>query len=195
MQRFIAWQVLAALLLVGSLTGCARTVVRKVVRGDEQGVRFYRPKPYLKITPSSNRADMVTIDVAYLPDFSEEYAARPITGLGTNETEIQLNENGTLKSYNSKTDAKFDENLEAIASLLKRSLPQPQLGNMRTRFRRTTTMSGWRYGHTAYLWGYTRPLSREGPMVASDSMDGGMWDSPLRSVPLPSEWTRLSKLQ
>lgn len=106
------------LLLSLALPGCARTVVTKVTRGNEQGVRFYRPKPYLKIM-STSKADVVSLDIAYLPDFSEEYAARPLTGLGMNETEIQLNENGTLKSFNSSTDAKVAENLEAIASLFK----------------------------------------------------------------------------
>ena len=99
-------------------SGCARTTVRKVTRGDEQGVRFYRPKPYLKISPTG-KEHVVTVEIEYLPDFSEEYVVRPITGLGSNETSVELNANGTLAAMNSKTDAKVAENIEAVASLIK----------------------------------------------------------------------------
>lgn len=104
------------------LPGCAETRVRPVVKGNEKGVRFYRPKPYIKLASVAEKPDLVTITIEYLPDFSEEYTIRAMTGIGTNDTEIKLRENGTLESLHSNTDAKFADNVNAIANLVK-SLP------------------------------------------------------------------------
>jgi hypothetical protein len=93
----------------------------------DRGVRYYRPKPFLLITPLINKAGepvtgFVSIEQVVMPDFSEEYSIHVRTGLGTNDTEIKLTDGWRLDAINVNLDSQFDENAEAIASLV-RSIP------------------------------------------------------------------------
>ncbi len=117
MRKFVVCVTLIALI------GCARTSVKKVTSDDQQGVRYYRPKPYLLIAPDPDK-DKVLIKIEHLPDFSEEYAIRVRAGTGTNDTSIQLNDNGTLKQLDVNVDSKFNENVTALTEAFK-ALPKP----------------------------------------------------------------------
>ncbi len=126
MVRFIA----LALAILAAQPGCTpRTIVRKNPSACDTGIRYYRPKPWLLVTPvekvveaSKERTvfpgpDFVNIELQYLPDFSEEYSIDVRTGLGTNNTEIKLENGWNLVSIGQELDSNFDENVEAIASL------------------------------------------------------------------------------
>lgn len=90
----------------------------------DQGVRYYRPKPYLIIRPMIDKQGVpvsgyVTMDQSIMPDFSEEYSIHVRTGLGTNDTNITLSEGWNLTGLNVQLDSQFDENLKAVAEVMK----------------------------------------------------------------------------
>src|SRR5215207_8289449 len=74
--------VLAPLCVVGAL-GCASTTVTQNPGPHDNGVRYYRPKPYLMLTPADvvkegtvvgSGAQTVKMSITYLPDYNEEYS-------------------------------------------------------------------------------------------------------------------------
>jgi len=112
------------LLLPLVLTGCLpRTTVHKNPGPHDLGVRYYRPKPYLFIRPMTDRdgrpvAGYVNLEQRTLPDYSEEYSIHVRSGLGTNDTEIQLEDGWKLTALNISVDSQFDESLRAMADVI-----------------------------------------------------------------------------
>lgn len=127
----------------GLALGCMPRVMVKPNPGPHaRGIRYYRPKPYLLITPFTQETtttkkpgnssssetstsvtsvsdEYVTIKLEYLPDFSEEYAVDVRSGFGTNETQITLENGWNLTAINQKLDSKTAENINAVANLIK----------------------------------------------------------------------------
>ena len=74
--------IIAAVALVGVTTGCStmRPSSIQVVKDPDprsDGIRFYRPKPYLLITPADPTGRMVSMKLDYLPDYGEgEYLVK-----------------------------------------------------------------------------------------------------------------------
>lgn len=64
-------------LTLGLAVGCSSVTVVKNPDESDLGIRYYRPKPYLLVTPADATGRMVNIKLQYLPDFSEEYSIRP----------------------------------------------------------------------------------------------------------------------
>lgn len=120
-------------LLIGTLqvgvTGCTpKVLVRKNPDDLDRGIRYYRPKPYLKIEPaeiavskteSQIAPGLVRISLVYLPDFSEEYSISVRSGLGVADVGIQLEDGWNLTEISQQLDSQTDENVEAIGSVLK----------------------------------------------------------------------------
>ncbi|MFO0914890.1 MAG: hypothetical protein U0795_18165 [Pirellulales bacterium] len=128
-------------LVLFAVVGCTpRVMVRPNPGPETPGIRYYRPKPYLLITPlvvERSKKDsaaitpfladeFVTIELQYLPDFAEEYAIDIRAGLGTNKTEVTLKDGWNLTGLTTDLDAQADENIEAMAGLIRSigSLPQ-----------------------------------------------------------------------
>lgn len=130
MSRKIVWCMLVLVVAVGCTP---RVKVRKNPSQHDTGVRYYRPKPYLLVTPSgetklddkgkpssvSPSDQFVSIEVRYLPDFSEEYSINVTPGLGSANVKIELADGWNLTSLNQELDTQFDENVKAIAELTK----------------------------------------------------------------------------
>ncbi len=118
-------QCLLRLAMLALLAGCLpSTKVYKDPGENDRGVRFYRPKPYLLVKPMVNRAGdpvdgYVSIETVMLPDFGEEYSIHVRSGLGTNDTKITLADGWRLDGLNVDLDSSTDENLEAMADLVK----------------------------------------------------------------------------
>lgn len=131
-------QRLAVLIAALMLSACAPKV--SVVRNPnecDKGIRYYRPKPYLLVTPAGTTKtttkegqktttieagqtdEFVQIELQYLPDFSEEYAINVEPGLGTANVKVELEDGWNLTSINQDLDTKFAENVEALANLAK----------------------------------------------------------------------------
>jgi hypothetical protein len=121
-------------LLLVMIAGCnpGVRVVKNPGDGDE-GIRYYRPKPYLFLAPSgSTKLDdkgkptevspsdqFVSIELRYLPDFTEEYSINVTPGLGTATVNIGLQDGWNLTSINQTLDSNFDDNVKAVAELTK----------------------------------------------------------------------------
>lgn len=59
------------------LGGCSSVNVVKNPSPSDNGIRFYRPKPYLLVTPADPTGRMVKLEVLQLPDYCEEYSIHP----------------------------------------------------------------------------------------------------------------------
>lgn len=110
-------------------TGCTpKIVVRKNPDDLDRGIRYYRPKPYLKIEPaeiaiskteSQIAPGLVRISLVYLPDFSEEYSISVRSGCGIADVGIKLEDGWNLTEISQELDSQTDENVEAIGNVLK----------------------------------------------------------------------------
>lgn len=113
--------------------GCnPRTVIRKDPGPHDKGVRFYRPKPYLLLSPLEEKdvagnitasREKVKITLEWLPDFSEEYSIDVRPGLGSNNTSISLEHGWNLTQLNVTIDSQVDENLSAVGGLVGAAAP------------------------------------------------------------------------
>ncbi|TWU10708.1 hypothetical protein [Allorhodopirellula heiligendammensis] len=111
-----------------SIAGCTpKVIVRKNPDDCDRGIRYYRPKPYLKIEPAeiaisktetSIAPGMVRISLVYLPDFSEEYSISVRSGCGIADVGIKLEDGWNLTEISQELDSQTDENVEAIGSVL-----------------------------------------------------------------------------
>jgi hypothetical protein len=122
---FMVWSLLGLGLLS---SGCApRVIVRANPTASDRGIRYYRPKPYLKVEPAEVALEknqttivpgVVRISLAYLPDFSEEYAIDVRSGLGIANVGIKLEDGWNLTEISQELDSQTDENVRAMASML-----------------------------------------------------------------------------
>lgn len=114
--------------LVSTSGGCMpRVLVRPHPSPTDKGIRYYRPKPYLKVEPAEVAIDksrseivpgLVRVSLAYLPDFSEEYAIDVRPGFGIANVDIKLEDGWNLTEIGQELDSQTDENLEAVGSIL-----------------------------------------------------------------------------
>jgi len=98
---------------------CASTTVKKDPGQHDRGIRYYRPKPYLLLTPTSGAGDdQVSISLQYLPDYSEEYSIHIRAGIGKNKTNVKLENGWNLTGLDADIDSQTDENLTAMAKMV-----------------------------------------------------------------------------
>lgn len=119
----------AAASILFAIVGCApRIRVTANPTAETNGIRYYRPKPYLKIVPAeiqiakdASRVEpgLVTITLEYLPDFTEEYAIDVRPGLGVADVSLTLEDGWNLTEINQELDSQTDENLSAAGDLIK----------------------------------------------------------------------------
>ena len=112
LSRNLSWSLLVIL-----LTGCPSTQVVKNPGDADTGVRFYRSKPYLLLKPVKEDNSKVELSVVYMPDYSEEYSVHIKPGIGTNATQVSLNDQGVLTGLNVNLDSKTAENITAVGNL------------------------------------------------------------------------------
>lgn len=130
---------LLAILSLWGLVGCTpRVIVHSRPGVDDPGIRFYRPKPFLKVEPAEVALEknqtsivpgVVRISLVYLPDFSEEYALEVRSGLGIANVGIKLTDGWNLTEISQELDSQTDENVKAVASLLSAVGDIPTAGN------------------------------------------------------------------
>lgn len=118
----------AASILFGTVGCTPRIRVTANPTAETNGIRYYRPKPYLKIVPAEIRVakdasriepGLVTITLEYLPDFTEEYAVDVRPGFGVANVSLTLEDGWNLTEINQELDSQTDENLSAAGDLMK----------------------------------------------------------------------------
>lgn len=98
--------------------GCARVTVHRV-KGEsdyKQGLRFYRPRPYLLVT-QDNQGKVLT-SLIYLPNLAEEYVARVRSGWGATDAKIKLDQGWNLTEFGEIRDSKTGELIAAVGGIL-----------------------------------------------------------------------------
>jgi hypothetical protein len=87
------YRIAATCLWAVLLGGCSSVNVVKNPADDDNGIRYYRPKPYLMVTPADATGRMVKLEVLYLPDYCEEYSIHP---KGKKPPSVQLKDGWNL---------------------------------------------------------------------------------------------------
>lgn len=127
MRTVIARIALATLLILP--VNCTRVVVTRNPGYDDEGIRYYRPKPYLMLSPAATpnaqttEGTYVAISVQYLPDYSEEYSIKLRSGIGQGRLSVSLEDGWNLTSVDLMTDQQVDELIGSFANLLSAAAP------------------------------------------------------------------------
>jgi hypothetical protein len=96
-------KILSLSLTLALVAGCSTVRVTKNPGKRDTGIRYYRPKPYLLVTPADPTGRLVNLKLEYLPDFNEEYSAH----LRGRKTSLALEEGWNLVGVNGgKAEAK-----------------------------------------------------------------------------------------
>ena len=112
------WIFLLGLLVV---CGCARV---KVVPVDDsgaysEGIRFYRPHPYLLVTEKlTSQGRTLEGSIVYLPQKNEEYVIEVQPGIGRVDAKFKLEHGWRLTDFGEVSDSKAPEMIEAFSDLL-----------------------------------------------------------------------------
>lgn len=117
---------LCLLLLPLLLTACAGVQVKRVTSRNQEGIRYWRPAPYLALVETKTDKS-VTCDVRpfYLPDKTEEYAITISAGMGAVKATPNLADGWNLTSLSTDVDSKTNENITAFTGLLKEIIAPP----------------------------------------------------------------------
>jgi hypothetical protein len=109
-------RLLALAFLALSLAGCTSFTVARLHTPEDykEGVRFYRPKPYLLVTSTNGQ---LAATVVSLPDPSEEYVIRHRQGLGSSQFTAKLADGWNLVEIGRATDSGFPQTLTALGAL------------------------------------------------------------------------------
>ena len=103
--------------------GCSRVVVEPYSADKyKDGLRFYRPQPYILVSEKEDDKGKVTgnnISVIYLPDPTQEYVLRSETWIGTVTMKPTLADGWNLVALESTVDPKFAETINALVGAAK----------------------------------------------------------------------------
>ena len=94
-------------LSVSLLSGCAHLDF-----GDDKGLTYYDPKPYLFV--STTKECVTTATIVTVPESKKEVKLK--SGYGSADLSVTLS-NGMITSVGQKTDTKIPETIASIASL------------------------------------------------------------------------------
>ena len=114
-KKLLLW----ALMLL--MLGCARLEIRKATSSDTEGLRFYRPWPYLWITV--NDKGQCIPSITYLPDLNQEYLIVPHPGFGLVTMKPTLQNGWNLTAIDATVDSKAADVLNGIGGILGKIAP------------------------------------------------------------------------
>ncbi len=99
--------------------GCAGVEISKITPENpyKEGLRFYRPYPYVWVTKDKDGDLQGTI--VWLPDRSEEYVIRVKSGIGSVDSKFTLQDGWNLTGLNETRDSKTPEMINALRGSLK----------------------------------------------------------------------------
>jgi hypothetical protein len=105
---------MSALALV-AMSGCSTVEVKPFDGTYKDGLRFYRPEPYLLVT--KDKDGIVQSAIVYLPNKKEEYIVRAVPRLGTVDMKAALDGGWNLTSLGATIDTKIPETITALSGL------------------------------------------------------------------------------
>jgi hypothetical protein len=100
------------------VSGCAGVDITKITPDSpyKEGVRFYRPAPYLWVT--KNKDGNLQGSIVYLPDKSEEYVIQVKSGFGSVDTKYTLENGWNLVGFNESNESKTADIINALTGSL-----------------------------------------------------------------------------
>lgn len=116
-QRFKSLKKLVLFCTLLLVAGCAYAEVRPVKTIDEEGIRFYRPWPYVWITLAKEGGGC-EVSIQWLPDMRKEYIIIPHPGIGSLTVSPTLTEGWNLTAMNITADSKASEMVTAISGMI-----------------------------------------------------------------------------
>ena len=120
------------LVLIFMLSSCAKVLVKEAKPG-EDGLRFYRPHPYLLVTEALDEAGKVVgfkVSPIWLPNMSQEYLVKISAGFGSAAMTPTLTDGWNLTSLTANADSKASETIGALASLVTAGAALKSNGNV-----------------------------------------------------------------
>lgn len=106
------------ILAVALLTACAGVRVSRLTPGNDrvEGVRFYRPAPYLLVAMDDK--GVLRASLIYLPKMNEEYVVQVKPGIGSAEAKFKLEDGWNLTEFGATSDSKTAELVTSLTGLL-----------------------------------------------------------------------------
>ena len=100
------------------MAGCARVEITKILdeKSYKEGLRFYRPHPYLWVTKDPEGALQSTI--IWLPNKKEEYVIKVKGGIGTVDLKCTLENGWNLTEFGETRDSKTPEMITALTGFI-----------------------------------------------------------------------------
>ncbi len=114
--RATAWGALGAMIFV--MAGCGGVEIRQITPRHpyEEGLRFYRPHPYLWIT--KDKSGGLQGSIVWLPDKSQEYVATAKSGLGRGEARLTLENGWNLTGFSESRESPTADLITALTGSL-----------------------------------------------------------------------------
>lgn len=105
--------------LIFFMAGCAGVEIVKITpeNPNQEGIRFYRPHPYLWVTKDKEGNLQGTF--IWFPNKKEEYVIKVKSGIGSVETKLKLENGWNLTEYGEVRDSKIPETINALTGSLK----------------------------------------------------------------------------
>ena len=100
------------------MAGCAHVEITKITdeKSYKEGLRFYRPHPYLWVTKDDKGFLQSTI--IWLPNMKEEYAIKVKGGIGTVDLKCTLENGWNLTEFGETLDSKTPEMIAALTGFI-----------------------------------------------------------------------------
>jgi hypothetical protein len=100
--------------LIFLIAGCARVEIARITPESpyKEGLRFYRPLPYLWVTKDKDKN--LQGSIVWLPNKNEEYVIRVKSGIGSVDTKFTLENGWNLTGLNETRDSKTPEMIKAL---------------------------------------------------------------------------------
>lgn len=96
---------------------CASVQVTRVSESqNKEGVRYYRPYPYLWVSKDSSNNFIST--VLWMPNTKEEYVIDVKSGIGSSEIHFSLKDGWNLTDFNENRDPKILETIQALPGFI-----------------------------------------------------------------------------
>ena len=108
-------------ILVSVQFGCASVRIEPIRAGsDAEGLRFYRPLPYLLVSVAEAGKDTLKLNhqIVWLPDYSSGYAIRPSGWLGSASVKATLENGWQLTELGVERDVQVAETLAQVPGLI-----------------------------------------------------------------------------
>jgi len=115
---------MVALLGLAALAACSSATIKRATPSDE-GIRFYRPHPYLLVSliEIEGEGEQLKSEVLWLPDYSHEYVVTPKGWFGKSDMTVQLQDGWALTQLTLSRDSQVPETAEKISTAIASLVP------------------------------------------------------------------------